>query len=78
MKEDIKQLAMDAIKQVLLEELSYHCQEGSGDYRMSNEAIDLVRRARAMGLGPLEPYEGYDYLSQADRPTTTTPLGGGK
>lgn len=63
--DEVSKLAVDAIKRALELDLFWHCQEGCGSYEMDDELIALVRRAQAMGLGPLEPFEGYSYLSQA-------------
>ncbi len=66
LENDVRELAAEAIRELLSVDLRDHSQNGVGDYAMSDEAISLVRRARALGVGPLEPFEGYEYMSQTN------------
>jgi hypothetical protein len=66
MSSELEMLCADAIRRVLSDELSDHFTHGWGEYKMNKETIALVVRARALGIGPLEPHEGYPYLKRGE------------
>lgn len=64
--DSIDRIAIDAIKMMMMEELSWHNAEGCGDYKMSAGLKQLIGRARTAGLTIEVPYDGYAYLGQAE------------